>query len=102
MLRCGEFIRPKLSAMKIRNGLWAITVLSAFCVGVVGAFVLLRRYLDRAMAGQKEIEARMDELRADMDAANTELLIVRAELDLRQEQLRRLGEEDGGEWRSMN
>ena len=89
--------------MKIRNGLWAITVLCAFCAGILTGFFFLRRYLDKAMATQKEIEARMDELCADMDAANTEILIVRAELDMRHEQLRRLMEEErDDDWRGLN
>ncbi len=89
--------------MKIRNGLWAITVVAAFCAGIVSAFFLLRHQLDSAMAGQKEIEARMDELRADMELANNEILIVRAELDLRHELLRRLMEdEQGDDWRGLN
>ena len=40
--------------MKIRNGLWAITVVAAFCAGIVSAFFLLLHQLDSAMAGQKE------------------------------------------------
>lgn len=70
--------------------------------GAVVAVVLLKGQLETAMAGQKEIERQLDELRASMETANIEVLILRAELDLRQEQMRRLLEEEGGEWQSLN
>lgn len=89
--------------MKIRSWMWSGCA-AAFAAGVVAVLVVLSRRVDGLVKGQREIDATLAELRADVEAANTELLVLRAELDLRQDQLRRLIEEGDGEnrWRSMN
>ena len=90
----------------MHTGFWFLGMALSFGAGVVVGFLFLRHRLETAIAGQKEIEARLDEMRADIEVANTEVLVVRAESDLRQEQLRRLLElEDDGqgdEWRGLN
>jgi uncharacterized membrane-anchored protein YhcB (DUF1043 family) len=88
--------------MKTRSWLWGIGFAATFILGVVAVLAVLVRRVDGLIKNQNQIDAQLAELRADVEAANTEILILRAELDLRQEQLRRLLEEDGGEWGSLN
>ncbi len=89
--------------MKKHIAPFGLSSILGLVAGAVIAVVLLKGQLETAMAGQKEIERQLDELRSAMETANNELLILRAELDLRQEQLRRLLEDEGeSQWRSLN
>ncbi len=89
--------------MKTHRLLWGAGLTATFVAGVVAVLVVVVRRVDGLIKGQSLIEAQLAELRADVESANTELLILRAELDLRQEQLRRLLEEESdGQWQSLN
>ncbi len=82
---------------------FGLSSLAGLVVGAVVAVVFLKNRLETAMDAQKEIERQLDELRASMETANNQVLILSAELDLRQEQLRRLLEDEGeSQWRSLN
>lgn len=89
--------------MKTPRFVLNIGLASVFVAGVVAVLGILVRRVDALIAAQSAIDVQLAELRADVEAANTELLILRAELDLRGEQLRRLlGSEGESEWQSLN
>jgi len=99
----------KLTSMKTRYWLWGVGFAVVFVAGVVAVLSVLARHvqqlkrdMEQLTRNQKQTEVQIAELRADVEAANNELLIMRAEADLRIEQLRRLLEGERDEWDSSN
>lgn len=85
-----------------RYWLWGIGFAVAFVAGVVAVLTVLAKQVQETSRNLEKVEAQMDELRADVEAANNQLLIMQAEADLRLEQLRRLLEGERDEWDSSN
>jgi len=95
--------------MRTRYWLWGACFAVVFVAGVVAVLTVLashvqqlRRDMEQLTRNQEQTEAQIAELRADVGAANNELLIMGAEADLRLEQLRRLLEGERDEWDSSN
>jgi len=95
--------------MKTHPWLWGASFAAVFVAGVVAVLSVLARHvqqlkhdMEQLTRSQEQTEARMAELRADVEAANNELLIMGAEADLRLEQLRRLLEGERDEWDSSD
>jgi len=80
---------------------FGLSSIAGLVVGAVLSFFFLREKLESAIEEQKRISRRMDEMKQTLEDANTQVLILQAELDLRQDQWRRLlGDE--GDWRGSN
>jgi len=95
--------------MKTRYWLWGVGFAVVFVAGVAAFLTVLARHvqqlkrdMEQLTRNQEQTEVRMAELRADVEAANNEMLIMQAEADLRLEQLRRLLEGERDEWDSSN
>ncbi len=84
----------------VRYWVYGLAFTGIFVGSVVAVLGVLAQRVHETSRNLEKVEAQMAELRADVEVANDQLLVMQAEADLRMEQLRRLLEGERDEWGS--